>query len=136
FGHEALFAEEAFSLAESLAAADAAVFFHKRDCGVTALAAAMAAGLPIACSDTPDARECTRGGRAAVLAQPASPPSAAAAALKLIEDHDLASRCARAAAAIAAENFAPDACRTKLREVHAAAAAHPALLDAQGCRPI
>jgi hypothetical protein len=123
FAEDVLVTEGRLSLAESLAAADAAVFFHKRDCGVSALAAAMAASLPIACSNTPDAAECTAGGKAALLVKPAEPRAAAQAVLRLIESAALARRIARKAKAVAAKSFDPAACRRRLSEIHAATAA-------------
>ena len=122
FEEEVFFTEGIFSLAESLAAADAAVFCHKRDCGVAALAAAMAAGLPIVASQTPDAADCTRSGEAALLTPAAQPQFAAAEMLKLIEEPASTGRLARAAGAVAAERFAPDECRGRLDSIYSAAA--------------
>jgi len=125
FGDEVLFVEDGLGLGESLAAGDAAVFFHTRDSGVSALAAAMSAGLPIACSNTPDAAECTAAARAAILVPPGEPRAAGAAILELIENTALARRLAEAAKAIATSRFAPDTCRRSLRRIHDAAAGSP-----------
>ncbi len=71
-------------LADCLAAADAAVFFHVRDCGVYHLLAAIAAGLPVAAAATPDIAEVTQGADV-ILTEPDVPRSASAAGLKLLD---------------------------------------------------
>ena len=109
---------EEFALVDVLAAADVAVFFHERDCGVSSLAAAMAAALPIAASRTPDAAECT-GAEAAVLVPPRDPRAGSAAVAKLITDRDLAGRLGEAAKERARRLFDPQNCRSKLDEIYA-----------------
>jgi glycosyltransferase involved in cell wall biosynthesis len=122
FADDVILAEDRFALPDSLAAADAALFFHTCDCGITAIAAAMAAGVPIACSNTPDAAECTSNGQAAILVEPGQPRSTAGAVLRLIEEADLAGCLAGAGGDIARQNFAPDECRKSLQQIYAAAA--------------
>jgi glycosyltransferase involved in cell wall biosynthesis len=104
---------------ETLAAADLAVFFHERDCGAGALAAAMAAGLPIVASRTPDVVECTGDGEAAVLVDPGSPREGSAGVLRVLDDADLSRRIGQAASRRAAECFSVELCRNRLAEVYA-----------------
>ncbi len=118
YDDEVFITEDRFGLADTLAAADGAVFFQRRDSGVSTLASAMAAGLPIAASRTPDAAECTDSGAAAILADPGEGRTAAAAMLKLTEDGELTDRLSDAAKAIAAERFAVKKCRAKLEEIY------------------
>ncbi|MDY6913503.1 MAG: glycosyltransferase family 4 protein [Planctomycetota bacterium] len=111
--------EDRIDLADALAAADVAVFLQRRDCGVSTLAAAMAAGLPIVCSATPEATQCVADGRAALLVPPGNPHAAATAVLRLLEEPDLAKRLGRAAQQQAQRFFSPDACRRKLHRIYA-----------------
>lgn len=122
YDDEVFITRDRFSPAESLAAADLAVFFHEGPVGVAALAKAMAAGLPIAAARTPDVTECLGAGGAAVLVDAGDPRQAAAAVLRLLEDRELAQRLAAAAAARAAELFSTAACRRRLESIYAAAA--------------
>ena len=108
-----------FGQADVLAAADMAVFFCERDCGVAALAGAMSAGLPIAASATPDVAECTLDGAAALLARPSDPMAASAAMLRLLEDDELAERLGAAAGRRAGEIFDRRRCRARLDELYA-----------------
>ena len=108
-----------FSLAECLAAADVAVFFHRRDDGVAALAAAMRAGLPIAAFHSPDVAECAPPGEAARLAVERIPREAARAVYQLLTRPELARRLARAAQARAADRFDPPRCRENLEDIYA-----------------
>jgi len=110
-----------FERADLLAAADLAALFCERDCGASALAGAMAAGLPLAASNTPDVAELAPHESAALLVPPASPRDAAAALLRLLEDGALADRLALAARQRAAERFDPAACRRAMDDVYAAA---------------
>jgi len=69
-----------------IAACDAAAFLCKFDCGVQALATALAAGKAIVASSTPDIRELTGDGEGAMLCAPGKAREAAAAILKLVEE--------------------------------------------------
>jgi glycosyltransferase involved in cell wall biosynthesis len=104
---------------EALAAADLAIFFHERDCGVGALVAAMAAGLPIVASRTPDVVECSGDGEAALLVDPGSPREGSAGVLRVLDNADLARRFAQAARGRAAECFTPALGRARLAEIYA-----------------
>jgi len=90
---------------ELMAAADLAVFLHEQDCGVGALAAAMAAGLPIIASCTAEVRDCVGHEREALLVPPRRPKEHAAAVLRLIDQVELARRLGQAAARRAADQF-------------------------------
>ena len=109
-----------FALCDALAAADIAVFFHDRDCGVNALAAAMSAGLPVVASGTPDSAELIRHEQTGLLARPKDPRAQSAAVLRLLDDRDLRVRLGRAAAELAGRHFHPGPARQRLREIHAA----------------
>jgi len=128
---EILFSGRRFSREELLSAADVAIFFHERDDGVGSLVAAMAAGLPIAASDTPDAAQCLDGWRCGLAAHPCDPRSAAAALLRLLEEHDLARSLASAARRRAQEVFAVQSSRRRLGDLHSrlGSAALPTRLD-------
>lgn len=102
---EVFFTGDRWDLEDCLSAADAALFLFERDCGIAALAAAMACGLPIVASATPDVVSCAPGGQAALLVPPRSPRLAAAEILKLIDDPQLAHRLADNARRRAAELF-------------------------------
>ncbi|MBN1943814.1 MAG: glycosyltransferase family 4 protein [Phycisphaerae bacterium] len=119
FGHEAIFTGDEFSREELLAAADVAAFLYERDLGVTALAEAMAAGVAILATTTPDVMEICENETTALLAQPGSPRSAAAAMLRLIEDADLRRRLGKAGRAHAEEHFRRTAVRTRLERIYA-----------------
>jgi glycosyltransferase involved in cell wall biosynthesis len=121
YGGEILFTDGRVAAADALAAADAAAFFGARRTPAAPLAAAMAAPLPTAATDTPVAAELTDRGRAAILIPPNEPREAAAAVLRLIEDGEHAGRLSAAAAAIAAERFAPPRCRERLEAIYAEA---------------
>jgi glycosyltransferase involved in cell wall biosynthesis len=118
-GSEVFLTEGRCSPREALAAADLAIFLHERDCGVGALAAAMAAGLPIVASRTPDVAECTGEGEAALLVEPGSPREGSAGVLRVLDDADLAGRIAQAARRRAAECFGPALGRKRLGEIYA-----------------
>ena len=122
-GHDedVFFTGTRFALADCLAASDLAAFFRTRDVGVSAAAAAMAAGLGIAGSRTPDLAELAPDGEAALLVEPGDPRVAAAAMLKLVEQPDLAGRLGEEARRRAGRLFRPAACRRRLEEIHAAA---------------
>ena len=104
---------------EILAAADVALFLAERDTGLAALVEAMAAGVPIAASNTPDVAECAPSGSAALLSPACDPRAASADLLRLIEDRALADRLATAARQRAEECFDPAASRRRLAEIRA-----------------
>ena len=110
-----------FTLSEAMAAADIAVFFQDRDCGVHTLAAAMSAGLPIVACRTPDAAEMIQHERTGLLARPKSPRSQSAEVLRLLDDRDVRARLGRAAAEFAGRYFHPGSAHRRLREIYAAA---------------
>ncbi len=116
------FVGDAMDLRAALAAADAAAVFQRRPVGTHALAEAIAAGLPVAAAATPAAVELAGGGRDALLVPPDDPRAAAGAMLRLIEEGELRDRLGAAAAA-AAQRFAPDAARKTLQNIYAAAGA-------------
>jgi len=115
---EVFFTGLRFTTAETLAAADLAGFFHRRNAGPAGLAAAMAAGRPIAASGTPEIAELAPADKAALLVTPGDPRQAAAALLALLEDAGLAARLGQAAARRAAEQFAPTRVRQRLDAVY------------------
>ena len=119
FDEELFFTGERFTLGEVLAAGDVAIFPVERDCGVGALAAAMAAGAPIVATETPDIAECAPHEEAALLVGPGDPREAAAAILRLLEDRALADRLAATARQRAEELFDVEKCRVRLREIYA-----------------
>jgi hypothetical protein len=119
FGHEAMFTGDEYSREELLAASDIAAFLYDRDLGVTAPAEAMAAGVAILASATPDISTVCENEKIALLTTPGSPREAAAAMLRLIEDPDLRARLGQAAKAHAAEHFTRDAVRGQLERIYA-----------------
>jgi len=98
-GHasDVLLTGDRFGQADLLAAADVAVLLSRRASRPGTMAAAMAAGMPIIASATPDARECTDGGACALLTPAGDPRGASAALLKLMEDRQCAGQLSRAA---------------------------------------
>jgi len=97
------------SLPELLSAADAALFAGADGPPPAALAAAMAAGLPLVAADVPAAGDWLVHESNALLVTPGSPRAAAQGLLRLIEDRALAGRLGAAADALAAERFDPGA---------------------------
>jgi len=120
-GDAVFFTGDRFSRVEALAASDVAAFFREREVGLSAVAAAAAAGLGIAASRTGDIAELVPDGEAALLVEPGDPRAAAGALLKLIEQPDLAERLGAAARRRAAESLKPAVCRRRLEEIYAAA---------------
>jgi hypothetical protein len=120
-GHinEVFFPDYPLSPADALAASDIAMFFSSRDGGLSGLAAAMAAGLPIIAWDSSDVRECTAGGAAAKLAPVGDVRGASSATLEVLEDADLRKALSTAASRHAAQNFPVSRARRKLQEIHA-----------------
>ncbi len=123
---EEYFTEDRFPLADCLAAADIAMLLHEWDCGVAALVGAMAAGLPIIASRTSDIVECLGAGAdgdspTAVLVEPGAPRLATAAALKLVDDMQLARRYGQAAKERAA-CYSVASAKARLAEIRAGVA--------------
>ena len=126
FSDEVHFTGDRFAAEDTLSAADAAALFVERDCGTATLAAAMAAGLPILASRTPDIAELAPHEQVSLLAEPCDPRQVAAAIARLIEDSSLADTLARQARARAEELFTSSNCRKRLEEIYdgARASAH------------
>lgn len=129
YGDEALFTGSRVCGADALAAADMAMLFAERDVGVADLVAAMAAGLPIAATDTPDISECTADGEAALLVPRGDMSEgflargASTAVLKFLEDRELAASFSAAARRRAQGCFSLEMSRAALAEIYSAAAA-------------
>ena len=121
YDDEIFFTASRLSLADVLCGADIALFFFRQDVGISLLAAAMAAGLPIAASATPDVSACAPHEEAALLTAAGNPRSASAAVLRLLEEPDLARRLADAARSRAREEFDVASVRARLDEIYAAA---------------
>ncbi|MFW6132296.1 MAG: glycosyltransferase [Planctomycetota bacterium] len=130
FEEEVFIPGDRVGLDDALAAADIAAFFAERDNGTASLARALATGTPVAACETPDARELTDGGRAAVLVRPRVPRAHAAATLELVEDAER--RAARAAAGreLADRRHTPTGCRDQLEAIYEAASTARARLNA------
>lgn len=102
-------------LGDALAAADIAMFLRADDCGLAAVTAAMAAGLPIVAFDTPDVVECA--GPAALPTQARTPRAAGQALLRLIEQPELARQLADHARN-RADEFSPQAVKPVLADIY------------------
>ena len=102
-----------------LAAGDAAVFFAERDCGVTAAAEVLAAGLPVVAFETPDLAECV--GSAAVLAEAHTPRAGSKAVLSLLETPGLANDLRQRGRDRAAELFTVSLAKDALAGAYQAA---------------
>jgi len=102
-------------LADALAAADIAMFVRTDDCGSSAVAAAMAAGLPIVAFDTPDVIECA--GPTALPAEARTPRAVGQALLRLIEQPELARQLADHARN-RADEFSPQAVKPVLADIY------------------
>jgi hypothetical protein len=126
FDEDVLLTEDRLSLADCLAAGDIALFLREQDCGLTGLVGAMAAGLPIVASRTPDIIEATGEGQAAVLTEIANPRVATAAALRLMEDPALARRFGQAARRRAQDRYSIRLSQTVYAALHGAIYAGPA----------
>jgi glycosyltransferase involved in cell wall biosynthesis len=119
YDREIFLAAERFTLQEALAAADLAVFFACGDCGLGALASALAV-LPVVALATADVEEMTGGGQAAMLCPVGDVRAASAAVLRLIQDPFAAKALSAAGAAWAEPRFSPAAARKNLAEILAA----------------
>jgi glycosyltransferase involved in cell wall biosynthesis len=117
-GEDVFHTEGSIAPADALVAGDIAAFGAKTDCGVAALAGAMAAGLPVVAGDTPDVREMIDDGRTGLLCPPGIPRLLAAAILRLIDEPQTASLLAQAARGHAAEHWTPRACRQALEAIY------------------
>jgi len=114
--------EQALRKLDALAAADAAVFFGERDTGLSALVEAMAAGVAIAASNTPDVAECAPAGEVALLSPCCDPRSASADVLRLVEDKELRKSLATTAKDRATKFHSTDQCRQALASIYSSAA--------------
>ena len=121
FDDDVYFTGEKLTGPEALAAGDLALFFRKRDVGVSALAAAMAGGTAIVGSATPDVRELTGDGEAALLVEPGKPMAAAAGLMEMVEHPELGRRLAQQALRRARKHHAPAHCRAALARIYSAA---------------
>ncbi len=121
FVDEVFFTGDEFPRNEIFSAADGAMFINKRDRGVTALAQAMAAGLPIMAASTPDLAEICTHEETALLVKVGDPRTTSAILLQLLDDDDLAGRLGMNAKKFAEANFNPKTIRKKLDEIYSAA---------------
>jgi len=111
------------ALGALLAACDAAIFAHLRDVGMASLAAAMATGLGVVASSTPDIASSIPDGEAALLSPPGDPCATAANLLRLVDRPPLVGQLGAAARRLAVERFAPQVARERLGEIYEQAAA-------------
>ncbi|MHC4562993.1 MAG: glycosyltransferase [Planctomycetota bacterium] len=109
--------------ADALAASDAALLCHSRNCGTAAVAHSMAAGLPVVTFATGDLVE--SGGDAILHTAASAPRGAAQAVLRLIEEPDLAADLAERGRQRAAARFDPATIRAHLADIYADAADRP-----------
>jgi hypothetical protein len=116
-GHEAVFTGRSLALAGSLAAGDVALVLHRRAMGVGALPDAMAAGLAVVASATPDLAECVTHDADAILVEPSSSRETAAGILRLADSLELRQRLGEAARRKAQRAFDASACRERLAEL-------------------
>lgn len=112
------FASHRLTRRDALAAADIALLLSERDCGVSALAAALSAGLPMAISDCPEMAEWATDEKAALCCPPETPRASSAALLKLIEDPALSEKLAQNALQIARQHFSPSEVRQTLEQIY------------------
>jgi len=119
-GHqdEVFFTAGSMPRRDVLAAADAAIFLQRHDCGVRAIAEAMACRLPVLATNRPEIAHCAPDRQAALLSPPGDMRKAADNILTLIANTELRQSLASRAAALAAEMFAPDQTRAKLNAIY------------------
>ena len=119
-GHqrEIFFTGGRFSPSDVLTASDAAIFLQRHDCGVGALADAMACGLPILASNRPEIADLAPHGRAALLSPPGDMRQAAHNLLTLARDKKLRQTLGRQAAILAREQFATEITSTRLTAIY------------------
>jgi phosphatidylinositol alpha-mannosyltransferase len=122
YDDEVFLTGDRFSPAEALAAGDIALFLYEQDVGVSSLADAMAAGLPIVAADTPEVAECVPDGTAGLLTPIHDPRAASAAILRIIEEPKLAQRLVESVKQLTEQHFAPNKARKALAEVYKTAA--------------
>ncbi len=121
FINEVHFTGNEFSRSEIFAAGDGAMFFYQRDRGITSLAHAMAAGLPILAGATPDLAEICTHGQTALLAKLGDPRTASAVLMQLLDDADLANQLGDAGRKLAEKEFHPTVIRKQLDEIYTTA---------------
>ena len=119
YDREILLVGEDMPQADAIAAADVAIFLHERDCGVTALAAALAAGVPVVATNTPDIAECVPKHMVSLLAEPGDLRQASAAVLRVLQDGRLRDRLSRSGANRGRKLFSPARCRRVLERIYA-----------------
>lgn len=118
YDNEVFLTRGRFDPRDVLSAADVAVFLRERDCGVSALAAAMSAGLPVVACRTTDARALIRDGQTGLLTARRDPRVQTAAVLRLIDEPALARHLGAAAADFAREHFCPEEARARLEGIY------------------
>lgn len=101
-----------------LAAADVAVLLCERACGLSDLAGAMSASVPVVASRIPDIAECTDGGAAGLLVEPGNPRQASAAVLRLRQEPGLAGDLGARGRTFARGAFDPAAVRRRLEGIY------------------
>jgi glycosyltransferase involved in cell wall biosynthesis len=119
-GHlpEIFFTAETFDPLDALTAADAAVFLQPHDCGVGALADAMACGLPILAADRPEIAILAPHKQAALLSPPGDMRQATDNLLKIAQDAELRQTLGRQAKKLADKQFAPELTKNKLTAIY------------------
>lgn len=116
---EIFFTDGLLDSADALTAADAAILLQRHDCGVGALADALAAGLPILASDRPEIADYAPHRRAALLSPAGDMRQAADNLLKLAQDDEIRRKLGQQASKLAAELFDPSTVRDKLNAIRA-----------------
>lgn len=101
-----------------LAAADVALLLGERPCGVSDLATALSASVPVVASRIPDIVECTDGGVAGMLVEPGTPRHASSAVLRLRQEPGLAGDLADRGQTFARGAFDPKAVRGRLEGIY------------------
>ncbi|MDP7637105.1 MAG: glycosyltransferase [Phycisphaerae bacterium] len=118
YDREVFFTWRRFALPDVLAAADAALFLHRRNCGGAALAAAMAAGLAAVAWDCTDLADCAPHDQAALLSPRGNVRAATGHVVRLADEADLRRRLASNAAARARERFSLPGVRRQLVRIY------------------
>jgi hypothetical protein len=118
YPNEVFFTAGSMPRRDVLAAADAAIFLQRHDCGVRAIAEAMACGLPILAADRPEIAHCAPERQAALLCPPGDMRKATDNILTLLAQAELRQSLARQAAVLAAEKFDPNTTRAKLNAIY------------------
>ncbi len=115
YAEEVFMPQEDLDLEGALCAADMAVFFAHRDLGLWHMATAMAQGLPLVITGTPDAAWCT-GGMAP--GAPARPRLLAREVLRLLDNPAKAMEIGAALGIRAAQQFEPAISGRRLQEIY------------------